>query len=271
MNRISFDFTGTTVAITGAAGGLGKGIADAFSAAGANIVIGDLKVDAGNQTVQEINARGKGKAVFVKTDVSRQEDADAFFKAAIDNFGGLDVLINGAANGGGFFGDPITNFTDDVFDVNYKVNLLGTFHCVKACYDHFVGKKEGRIINISSVAGHSTNPLSAPYGATKAGVIQMTRSLAKELGPSNVKVNCLCPGYVYTNIYADNIWQIRDRFPHMKDMGGEEIMNTFVKANVALGRAQTLEDMANACMYFASNAGDNITGEILDVAGGFKL
>lgn len=268
--KIKFDFTGTTVAITGASGGIAKGAALEFAKAGANLVIGDIKDAEGKQCVKEIKELG-AKAIFVKTDVTSPEDTKKFFEKAIEEFGEIDILVNGAGTVSRFIGMPLTLTDNKDFDLTYKVNLMGIYNTVKASYDYFVDRKQGKIINLTSVVGHSTNPGIPHYAASKAAAINLTLTLAKELGPSNIKVNTVCPGYVYTPMYENATPQIKKVHPSLKDMTGKEIVEHFAKSNCALQRSQTVEDVAQAVLYLASSAGENITGIVLDVAGGYKL
>jgi len=268
--RIQFNFRGTVVAVTGASGGIGKAIAMEFARAGASVLVGDIKEVEGQAAVAEMQALG-AQAMFVRTDVLDQKSTDDFIQTAICQFGALDVLVNGAGASGRFAGMPLTRTEDKDFDIAYGVNLKGIYHTIKSGYNYFVGRKEGKIINVTSVVGHSTNPALPHYAASKAAAINFTLTMAKELGPHNIKVNSVCPGYIYTPMYEMAADDMRVVFPAFADLSGEEIVSEFAKANCALGRPQTLEDLANAVMYLASEAGDNITGVVLDVAGGYKL
>lgn len=268
--NIQFDFSGSAAVITGAAGGIAKGVAQAFAAAGAKLVIGDIKENDGRATVQELRDLG-ADAVFVKTDVTSQQSTDALIGEALERFGKLDILVNGAGSAGRFIGNPITRTDDSDFESTYRVNVMGIYHTMKSCYDHFSGRREGKIINITSVVGHSTNPAIPHYAASKAAAINLTLTLAKELGPHNVKVNTICPGYIYTPMYENAVDGIQTVYPSFTGLTGEQMVEQFAKANCCLGRPQTVEDLAKGVLYLASDAGDNITGIVLDVAGGYKL
>ena len=270
MGHVQFDFKGTTVAITGAAGGIGKGIAMEFARAGANVAIADMKEDAGSATVAEMEALG-AKALFVKTDVTNQESVDQFIQATVSAFGSLDVLVNGAGVGNKNFGFPFTDFTDADFDFTYKVNLLGMIHTCRAVYDMFRSRRSGKIINICSVVAHSTNPMNVPYNVSKAGAVSLTMNLAKELGPYNINVNGVNPGFVYTPMYEMQAPGILKKLTNVKSTNGKELVDELSFTTCALQRPQTPADMGYAALFLASEQADNITGVMLDVAGGYKL
>lgn len=270
MKKIQFDFTDTTVLVTGGAGGIAKAIALGFGAAGANVVIGDLKEELGMAAVEEIIQLG-GNAKFVSLDVTNQDAVDAFVQTAVDTYGSVDVLVNGAGVLNRTLGNPFTALTDADFDLTYSVNLKGMVHTCRSVYDRFCQQGFGSIINVCSVVGHSTNLLTVPYATSKAATLNLTTNLAKEMGPYGVTVNALCPGYVYTPLYEQAAPAMGERNPALLGMSGQEIVDYFSKLNCATQREQTVEDLAIGAMYLASEGGQNITGLILDIAGGYKL
>ena len=268
--KIQFDFTGTTVLVTGGAGGIGKGIALGFGRAGANVVVGDMKKDDGLATVAEIEKAG-GHGLFVELNVTDMDSVTAYVQAALDKFGSVDVLVNSAGVSNRIFGDPFTDLLDEDFDRTYAVNVKGMVHTTRAVYDMFRNRGYGRIINVCSVVGHSTNPLNVPYAVSKAGALNLTMNLAKELGPYQVTVNALCPGYVYTPMYENATPAMLTKLPALKGYTGKELVAHFAKLNCAMKVEQTPEDMANGAMFLASDGARNITGLVLDVAGGYKI
>jgi meso-butanediol dehydrogenase/(S,S)-butanediol dehydrogenase/diacetyl reductase len=270
VNQVKFNFAGSTVLVTGAAGGIGKGIALGFGAAGANVVVGDMKKEDGLATVAEIEKLG-GRAIFVELNVTDQEAVNAFVRKAVDTYGGVDVLVNSAGVANRVFGDPFTDLLDEDFSRTYEVNVKGMVHTCRAVYDMFRSKGAGRIINVCSVVGHSTNLLNVPYACSKAAALNLTMNLAKELGPSGVTVNALCPGYVYTPMYENAAPAMIAKMPALTGRTGKELVEYFATLNCAMKREQTPEDMANGAMFLASDGAKNITGLVLDVAGGYKI
>lgn len=270
MGRIRYDFKGETVAITGASGGIGRGIALGFGRAGANVVIGDVKEEEGRAVAAEVEALG-GRALFVRCDVTDQASAEGLVRAALDGFGGLDVLVNSAGMANRKFGDPFTDLPDEDFDLTYSVNVKGMVHTCRAVYDLFRNRRAGRIVNVCSVVGHSTNLFNVPYAVSKAASLNLTVHLAKELGPYLVTVNALCPGYVLTPMYEKAAPALIEKIPSLQGKSAAELVEYFAKSNCALGRVQTEEDLANGALFLASEGAKNITGVVLDVAGGYKL
>lgn len=270
VNQIKFDFSGSTVLVTGGAGGIGKGIALGFGRAGANVVIGDMKKEDGLATAAEIDQAG-GHGLFVELNVADQDSVNAYVQAALDKFGSIDVLVNSAGVSNRIFGDPFTDLVDEDFDRTYSVNVKGMVHTARSVYDMFRNRGSGRIINVCSVVGHSTNPLNVPYAVSKAAALNLTMNLAKELGPFQVTVNALCPGYVYTPMYENAAPAMIAKLPNLKGCSGKEMVAFFAKSNCAMKVEQTTEDMANGALFLASDGARNITGLVLDVAGGYKI
>ena len=270
MKQIAFDFTGTTVIVTGGSGGIGKEITLGFARSGANVVIGDLKEEAGKAVLNEIQEFG-GKAIYVATDVTKQESVDHLVQAALNEYGSLDILVNGAGVATRVFGDPFTDLIEEDFIRTYNVNVMGVVHTCRAVFDLFVNKKAGKIINIASVVGHSTNPQNVPYAVSKAGALNLTMNLAKEMGRYGVTVNAVCPGYVLTPMYEAVAPAMILKNPALKGKGAKELVMYLSEQNCALRRPQTVEDIANGVLFLASDGADNITGQILDVSGGYKI
>lgn len=270
MGHVAYDFTGEVVVITGAAGGIGKAVAKAFADAGANVVIGDLKMEQGEKTVEELSA-GKGSVSFIMTDVTSQESVNGLVQSALDAYGKVDILVNGAGVCNRNFGNPFTDLPDEDFDFTFKVNEMGVVHMVRAVYDFFKKQQKGRIINVASTVGHSTNILNVPYCISKAAVLNLTVNLAKELGPSGITVNAICPGYIYTDMYENAAPLMSKKNPAFEGMGGRDIVKYMAKINCATQKEQYTEDIANAALFLASDEANSITGTALDVAGGYKI
>ena len=235
--------------ITGGANGLGKATALLFSEHGAKVVIVDVNQEAGDKVVTEITKAG-GVASFIKTDISKSADVNKMMDNVIANYGGVDILINNA----GILADArLVKMTEEEWDRVININLKGIFLCGQAAAKVMIEKnRDGVIINTSSVVGIYGNFGQSNYVASKAGVIGMTKTWARELGKYNIRVNAVAPGFMKTEI--------------LKDMP-EKIIN-YMKEKVYLKRMGEPEDIANAFLYLASDMGKYVNGTVLSVDGG---
>lgn len=240
---------GTTVIITGGNSGIGREIALSFGEKKANVVVNYIvNEDAAKDTVQHIKNLG-GDAIMVHGDVTNLDDCANIVKVSKDTFGSVDVLIN---NSGITRDNLIMRMKEEDFDAVINVNLKGTWNMCKSVARVMSKQRSGRIINISSVVGIMGNAGQSNYVASKAGIIGLTKSLAKELGSRGVTVNAVAPGFIQT--------KMTDGLP-------EEVKDAY-KAQIPLGTFGTPEDIANACMFLASSKSSYITGQVLSVNGG---
>lgn len=247
MNELS----GKTALITGAGRGIGKEIARALGKAGANLVISDIAADFANQTAAEL-ANGEIKTLAIAGDISKAEDVEALFKAANETFGGVDILVNNA----GITRDNLLARMDEKdWDLVLTVNLKGAFLCTKAASRGMMKKRYGRIVNVSSVVGIMGNAGQANYSASKAGLIGLTKSTAKELASRNVTVNAVAPGYIATDMTKD--------LP-------EEAKMKFLQS-VPLGRPGTPGDIAGVVLFLVSEAASYVTGQVIHIDGGMLM
>jgi 3-oxoacyl-[acyl-carrier protein] reductase len=238
-----------TVLITGASRGIGKAIALAFAKIGANVVINyNHSKDKAEALVQEIEGLG-AKAFAIQADVSDFEQAKALIESAIDTFGQIDALIN---NSGITKDNLMLRMKEEDFDQVINVNLKGTWNMCKHITKHFLRNKAGSIINISSVVGLIGNPGQSNYGASKAGIIGLTKSLAKEFGSRNITVNAIAPGFIETE---------------MTEKLSDEIKEYYLK-QIPLNRLGQPEDIADLCVFLASDKARYITGQTISVNGG---
>lgn len=235
--------------ITGGANGLGKATAILFSAHGAKVVIVDINQEAGDKVVTEIIKEG-GTASFEKTNISKSVEVNKMMDNVVAKYGGIDILINNA----GILADArLVKMTEDEWDRVIDINLKGIFLCGQAAAKVMIEKdKGGVILNTSSVVGIYGNFGQSNYVASKAGVIGMTKTWARELGKYNIRVNAVAPGFMKTEI--------------IKDMP-EKIIN-YMKEKVYLKRMGEPEDIANAFLYLASDMGKYVNGTVLSVDGG---
>ncbi len=246
------DFTDKVAVVTGSSRGIGRAIALRLAAEGAKVVVNYRGNEAAaNEVVAQIKAGG-GEAIAVQADVSDVAQAEALIEAARKAFGRVDILVN---NAGTTRDTLIMRMSEEDWDVVLDTNLKGAFNCIKAATRPMMRQRYGRIVNITSVSGLAGNPGQANYASAKAGLIGLTKTVAKELGSRNITCNAVAPGYVPTDLTAslppDLVQQAVERTP--------------------LGRTGTPEDIAAAVAFLASDEAGFITGQVLAVDGGLAL
>ena len=245
-------FENKIVLVTGAGRGIGASIAKRFASEGAEVIVNYSGNDeAAQKTVDEITATG-GQAQKYKCSVNDSESVKVMIDEIIKEFGRIDILVNNA----GITKDGLMlRMTDEDFDRVIDVNLKGTFNCTKYVSKYMLKQKSGKIINISSVSGILGNAGQSNYAASKAGVIGLTKSVARELASRGICVNAVAPGFVETEMTAV-----------LPEKTQEEL-----KKQIPLGRAGQVQDIANAVAFLASPESDYITGQILSVDGGMAI
>ncbi len=249
-----FDLTDKIALVTGASRGIGAEIARTLAAAGATVIVNYNKSQqAAAQVVAEIEAAG-GKAVARQADVSDFKQASDLIKAIKKDFGRLDILVN---NAGTTRDNVIALMKEDDWDVVIKTNLKSAWNCSKAAARLMMRQRVGRIINISSVAGVSGNAGQSNYAASKAGMIGLAKSLSKELGPRNITVNVIAPGFVPTELTN---YLLED----------EKVEKAIVE-NTAVRRLGKPEDVAALTLYLASDEASFVTGQVVAVDGGLVI
>lgn len=242
---------GKKAVVTGAAGGIGKAIARLFASEGAGVAIWDLDGATAEQTAEEIRSTG-GFAVDHAVDVSRWEDVSEAAKKVAADFGSVHILVN---NAGITRDNLLIRMSDEEWNRVLDVNLKGTFHVTKAFVPGMLRQRAGKIISISSVVGLMGNPGQANYAASKAGILGLTKSLAKELAPRGICVNAIAPGFIQTR---------------MTDALTED-QKQALAGRIPLGRLGEPEDIANAALFLASELSDYVTGQIVIVDGGMVM
>jgi 3-oxoacyl-[acyl-carrier protein] reductase len=243
---------GKSAVVTGASRGIGQAIAVELGRRGAKVVVNYAK-DAGgaNATVQKIQAAG-GEAKAVQADVADFKAAEGLIKAAVEAHGGLDILVNNA----GTTRDMVIMLMPEAdWDVVIQTNLKSAYNCSKAAVKSMMRKRYGRIINITSVSGIAGNAGQTNYSASKAGLIGLTKALAREVAARNITVNAVAPGFVPTALTNDLPAELKD---------------ASLKA-IPLGRWGTAEDVAYAVAFLASDEAAYITGQVLSVDGGMVM
>jgi 3-oxoacyl-[acyl-carrier protein] reductase len=246
------DLSNKFAVVTGGRRGIGRAIAQLLAQNGANVLIGDCAEDPGKSTAEEI-AAATGRRILAKcVDVSDSKSAKEFIDFAIQEFGRVDILVN---NAGITRDNLIMRITDEDWDSVLDVNLKGAFNCCKVAARQMMKQRYGRIVNISSVAGLAGNAGQTNYSASKAGLVGFTKSLAKELGPRNITVNAVAPGFVTTAL---------------TDVLPKEFKELAIKMT-PLGRFGNPEDIARAVAFFASDDAAFVTGQVLSVDGGMVM
>ncbi|MDO8432726.1 MAG: glucose 1-dehydrogenase [Candidatus Binatus sp.] len=247
-----FSVEGNVTIVTGGGTGIGESIAREFAARGAQVLIASRKVENLERVRDEIRAAG-GKCEMAQCDVRDAAQCDQMVAAAVTHFGRIDTLIN---NHGASITTPTMQLSPNGWRAVVAINLDGVFFCSKSAARQFIEQKSGgAIINISSTAGVHGSATMLPYGASKAGVINLTVSHASEWGSKGIRVNCIAPGPIDTEGAAPRVWPN----PKVKEM---------VARSRALGRFGTVEEIAYPCIFLASAASSYITGALLIVDGG---
>lgn len=244
--------TGKVALVTGASRGIGRAIALCLAQAGADVAVNYAgNEQAAAEVVKQIEAMGR-KAIMMRADVSKAQEADQLIKDTLDQMGKLDILVN---NAGITRDNLIMRMKEEEFDAVIATNLKGVFNCVKAATRPMMKQRSGRIINISSVVGVLGNPGQANYVAAKAGVIGLTKAAARELASRGITVNAVAPGFIETD---------------MTDQLPEDVKANMLQ-DIPLAKLGQPEDVAKAVLFLASADSSYMTGQTLHVDGGMYM
>lgn len=238
------------ILITGASGGIGKACCRAFLDKGCNVAALYFKNEEGAKELRKYAVNSK--FVTIKADITSSEDVKTAFKTAIEEFSTIDTVVNCA---GISFSGVIQDTCDDVLERLIDVNIKGTFRVCREAVSHMVKNQRGSIINISSMWGEVGASCETAYSMTKSAVIGLTKALAKEVGPSGIRVNCITPGLIDTP---------------MNSAYSPDELDAIVE-ETPIGRIGKGEDVASSALFLASDKADFITGQILGVSGGYVI
>jgi NAD(P)-dependent dehydrogenase (short-subunit alcohol dehydrogenase family) len=253
---------GRVALVTGAGRGIGRAIALELASLGARLIVAELDAATGERTASAVRALGRD-AVALTIDVTQRDDLARMVATALESFGRLDILVN---NAGVFRAEPVQAIDDAHWERVMDINAKAVFFACQAALPSMLDAGGGAIVNIASMAGKIGTPASLVYGASKAAVISLTRSLALAVAADGVRVNCVCPGFVETEMWS----QLEREMSAMLGVSQTEFHERRL-AQIPLGRWETPEDVARVVGFLASARSGYVTGEALNVSGGLVL
>jgi len=243
------DLKGRVAIVTGAGRGLGWGIAERLVRDGAILVIAEIDPKIGAEKAGMVSRMGR-ETLFLEVDVSRWVDVEKMAKKVVEKFGRIDILVNNAGLMGNYY--PVVDYPEEEWDRLIDVNLKGTFLCCKAALPIMIKQKYGKVISLASVAGKEGNARMPAYSASKAAIMALTKTIAKEVASYSINVNCISPALCETDM--------------AKDMTPEQ--RALLVSKIPMGRLGKVEEVAALVKFLASDESSFVTGQCYDISGG---
>ena len=244
--------------ITGAGTGIGRSIAERFCTEGAEVMVAEIEIEGGKETVKQIINSG-GKAIFQETDTSNEDSVQSMIEATVSEFGGIDIVVNNAA---AFVFGAIEDTGPEEWAKVLNVNVLGYANTIKSALPFLKKSNKAAIVNVASVSSFIAQPEFLPYNTSKGAVSQMTRCLAMDLAKYNIRVNAVCPGAIYTRASERHMDFIGIDHQEGRELFGQDAL---------MKRMGTPDEIANGVLFLASEEASFITGEHLVIDGGATL
>lgn len=254
--------------VTGGGNGIGEAIALRLASEGVKVVVADLNIEVAQKVAREIKTGG-GDALPVACDATKPQAVDGLIQKSMDSYGAIDILVNNVGGGSGIALMAKSDIGD--WDRTIEINLKSAYLCCRAAARVMIPRKQGRLINMSSVSGRQGEQLLGAYCAAKFGVIGLTQTLAKELARHNITVNAVCPGYVYTPGWEKLAQAVKDIQPAYTDKSLKEIFDARVREVTPLRRPQEASEIAGLVAYLVSDDARSITGQAIGIDGGITM
>ncbi len=264
------NFKDQVAVVTGGANGIGRAIALKLAAQGAAVMIADINKDAAIITAAEIEEISGNSAIHA-TDVTNFDLCTELAALTADSLGPADILVNNAGIAGSSGWHSRSFSTEEDWKLTYQVNVIGISNVTSAFRSQMQSRRSGRIVNIASIAGREGRPGLPHYSASKAAVISLTQSTALEFAPLNIRVNAICPGLLWTSMWEEVGSRYTENNSVYKGMSARQVFDAMVEEKIPLKKEQTPEDIADAVCFFVSDESRNITGQTLNVDGGFFM
>lgn len=258
---LGIKLTGKVAIVTGGASGLGRETSLKLAEAGASVVVSDINIEAATEVTEQIKKMGQ-KSIAVKTNVVKSEDLSNLIDVTVKELGKLDIMVNCAGIG---FLKPIVECTQDEIDKVLDIDLKGVIYGSREALKYMIPKKEGKIINFSSIAAKNAAPGTSIYGAAKSGVISFSKAIAREVARDNINVNVICPGIIKTPMWKNELKKISNNAELEVQ---NKIFNDLVEKEIPLNRPQEPKDIANLVVFLCSDLAKNITAQDINVDGG---
>ena len=250
MEQRSLQLDGQVAIVTGGGKGIGKATASILAHHGARITVADCDLPAAEKTAAEVTKETSQPALAIQTDVSRASSVTEMVSGTLAEFSRIDILVNNAGIGGHAL--PISEVSEEEWEQVLNVNLKSVFLCCRAVIPHMRKRKSGKIVNVASIAGKEGNPRMIPYSASKAGVICLTKALAKEVVEDGIRVNCVAPAVIGTTI--------------LDTLTDEQV--AYMTERIPMKRVGKPEEVGAVIHFLASEASSFVTGQCYDVSGG---